>query len=487
MTQPSIPTTVSPLPCPSPTRGEKVIPRLALLTLALVLAGCATPAAIDANALPTAPPAWKAEPPPEGRWRVVAPADTQPRGEWWRAFGDPVLDDLEQRAMMRNDDLQLAASRLAEARALLRNADAARMPQVGAGAGLSRGTLTDGSTAVSNLGQAGLNASYEVDVVGRLSLASRAALFDVQSSASLLESTRLMVQADVAQAYLALRFADQERQLVRDTVAAYRETLALTERRVDAGDVAELDLVRLQAEVAATEAEVLAQDRRRALLENALAVLLGEPASGFALAQTQALAPVPVVPAGLPSDVLARRPDVAAAQRALMAAQARVGVAQAAWLPSLSLTAAGGVASPELGDVFRWSARAWSVGALLSLPLFDGGQRQAGIEVAQARLDAALATYRRQMLQSLREVEDQLVSLHGLAREADVQAQAVRAAMRATTLSETRWRNGRISQLDVLDARRNELRNRRAELQARAARYQATVGLVRAIGGGWSS
>lgn len=487
MTHQSIPTTVSPLPCPSPTRGENVIPRLALLTLALVLAGCAAPPAIDANALPTAPPAWKAKPPPEGRWRVVAPADTQPRGEWWRAFGDPVLDDLEQRAMVRNDDLQLAASRLAEARALLRNADAARMPQVWAGAGISRGTLTDGSTAISNLGQAGLNASYEVDVVGRLSLASRAALFDVQSSASLLESTRLMVQADVAQAYLALRFADQERQLVRDTVAAYRETLTLTERRVDAGDVAELDLVRLQAEVAATEAEALAQDRRRALLENALAVLLGEPASGFALAEVQALAPVPVVPAGLPSDVLARRPDVAAAQRALMAAQARVGVAQAAWLPSLSLTAAGGVASPELGDVFRWSARAWSVGALLSLPLFDGGQRQAGIEVAQARLDAALVTYRRQMLQSLREVEDQLVSLQGLAREADVQAQAVRAAMRATTLSETRWRNGRISQLDVLDARRNELRNRRAELQARAARYQATVGLVRAIGGGWSS
>jgi multidrug efflux system outer membrane protein len=452
-----------------------------------VLAGCASPPAIDANALPTTPPAWKAEAPTEGRWSVVAPADTQPRGEWWRAFADPVLDDLEQRAMARNDDLQVAASRLAEARALLRNADAARLPQVGAGAGVSRGTLVTGSPVISNLGQAGLNASYEVDLVGRLSLASRAALFDVQSRVALLESTRLMVQADVAQAYLALRFADLERHLVRDTVAAYRETLALTQRRFDAGDVAELDLVRLQGEVAATEADALAQDRRRALLENALAVLLGEPASGFVLAEADGLAPVPAVPAGLPSDVLARRPDVAAAQRTLMAAQARVGVAQAAWLPSLSLTGAGGVASPELGDVFRWSARAWSVGALLSLPLFDGGRRQAGIEAARAQLDGALADYRRQVLQSLREVEDQLVSLQGLQREATVQAQAVQAAVRATTLSETRWRNGRTSQLDLLDARRSELRNRRAALQVQAGQYQATVGLVRALGGGWVS
>lgn len=461
--------------------------RVALLTLAWVLAGCATPAAIDANALPTAPPAWKAEPPAEGRWGVVAPADRAPRGEWWQAFGDPVLDDLEHRAMARNDDLQVAASRLAEARALLRHADAARQPQVGAGVGVSRGTLTDGSTAVTTLGQAGLNASYEVDLVSRLSLASRAALFDVQSRVALLESTRLVVQADVAQAYLALRFADQERRLVRDTVAAYRETLALTERRVAAGDVAELDLVRLQSEVAATEAEALAQDRRRALLENALAVLLGEPASGFTLPEAATLPAVPSVPAGLPSAVLARRPDVAAAQRTLMAAQARVGVAQAAWLPSLSLTAAGGVASPELGDVFRWSARAWSVGALLSLPLFDGGRREAGIEAARAQLDAALAGYRQQVWQSLREVEDQLVSLQGLQREAAVQAQAVQAAERATTLSEARWRNGRTSQLDLLDARRSELRNRRAALQVQAGQYQATIGLVRALGGGWAS
>src|SRR6185436_645791 len=195
----------------------------------------------------------------------------------------------------------------------------------------------------------------------------------------------------------------------RDTVAAYRETLALTQRRYQAGDVAELDLARVQTEVAATEAEAISLDRRRAELENALSVLLGEPASGFKVAEDTALAPLPAIPSGLPSTVLARRPDVAASQRSLLAAQSRVGVAQAAWFPSLTLTANGGYASPELSDVFRWSARAWSVDALLSLPIFDGGRRKAGVESAKAGLDLAMSSYRQQLLQALREVEDSLV------------------------------------------------------------------------------
>jgi multidrug efflux system outer membrane protein len=339
---------------------------------------------------------------------------------------------------------------------------------------------------VTPLYRAGLTASWEADLSGRLTQASRAARLDTQAREALLQSTRLMVQADVAQTYLSLRFTDQERRLVRDTVAAYRETLALTQRRYQAGDVAELDLARVQAEVASTEAEAVALDRRRAQLENALAVLLGEPASGFSLAEAQDLAALPAIPAGLPSAVLARRPDVAAAQRSLLAAQARVGVAQAAWFPSLALTATGGYASPELSDVFKWSARAWSVDALLSLPLFDGGRRKAGIESAQAGLDLAMADYRQQLLQALREVEDSLSGLQLLSRQSEVQAQAVASASRATALSDARYRNGFISQLDLLDARRSELRNRRVALQVQAEQYQATVGLVRALGGGWT-
>ncbi|MBB3195562.1 efflux transporter outer membrane subunit [Roseateles terrae] len=463
------------------------------LLAALVLAGCATPPPIDESRLPATPAAFKtlqgpqgSAPVADGRWAVVPPSDAEPRGDWWLAFGDAQLNDLEQRALRNNTDLQSAAARLAQARALSRSADADRLPQVGANAGAYRGTTAGQGPAVTPLYRAGLTASWEADLSGRLTQASRAARLDTQAREALLQSTRLMVQADVAQTYLSLRFTDQERRLVRDTVAAYRETLALTQRRYQAGDVAELDLARVQAEVASTEAEAVALDRRRAQLENALAVLLGEPASGFSLAEAQDLAALPAIPAGLPSAVLARRPDVAAAQRSLLAAQARVGVAQAAWFPSLALTATGGYASPELSDVFKWSARAWSVDALLSLPLFDGGRRKAGIESAQAGLDLAMADYRQQLLQALREVEDSLSGLQLLSRQSEVQAQAVDAASRATALSDARYRNGFISQLDLLDARRSELRNRRVALQVQAEQYQATVGLVRALGGGWT-
>ncbi|HKX44229.1 MAG TPA: TolC family protein, partial [Burkholderiaceae bacterium] len=194
---------------------------------------------------------------------------------------------------------------------------------------------------------------------------------------------------------------------------------------------------------------------------------------------------LPIVPPGVPSTLLTRRPDVAAAQSSMLAAQQRVGVAQAAWFPDLSLTANGGFASSELGDLFKWSARSWGIGALLSLPVFDGGRRAAGVQGANAQWDAAAASYREQVLVAFKDVEDQLSALRLLTDQANVQAQAVDAASRASVLSTTRYRNGYVSQLEVLDARRSELANRRQALQVRAAQYQATVGLIRALGGGW--
>ena len=317
------------------------------------------------------------------------------------------------------------------------------------------------------------------------SRASRdAAALDAQSREALLQSTRLLVQAEVAQTYLALRAVDTERTLVQDTATAYGDTLRLTQRRFEAGDVAELDVIRIQTELAATEAEVFALSRSRAELEHALAVLVGEPASGFALASTNGVRALPVIPAGVPGTVLARRPDVAAAQASLLAAQSRVGVAQAAWFPSVSLTAAAGYASPDIGDLFKWSARAWGIGALMSVPLFDGGRREAGVQGAQAQLDAAAASYRGQVLNAFREVEDQLSALRLLQDQSLAQGRAVSAAQRASAISETRYRNGLVSQLELLDARRNELLNRRQAQRVEAAQQQATVLLIRALGGG---
>ncbi|SIQ59711.1 efflux transporter outer membrane subunit [Pseudacidovorax sp. RU35E] len=470
------------------SKRRALVPLLA----ALVLAGCAT-APAELPAVPT-PVRFKealsvTQSTTEGRWTEAAPAEAQPRGEWWKAFQDPVLDALVAQAAEANTSLQQAAARVRQARALLRNAEADRSPQLGLGGGATRqrGLDRNQSSQPSTLVNAGVSASWELDLFGRLARLQDAAALDAQAREALLQSTRLMVQAEVAQTYLALRAADEERALVRDGVAAYRDTLRLTQRREQAGDVAALDVARMQAEVSANESEALALDRRRAELEHALAVLFGRAPSDFGIGVDRWQTALPVVPAGVPSTVLLRRPDVAAAQAAVLAAQARLGAAQAAYFPDIALTAGGGFASPELGDLFKWSARSWGVGALLSLPLLDGGQRAAGVERAGGVLDEAAAAYRAQSLDAFREVEDQLSGLRLLQQQAAAQATAVEAASRALQLSDTRYRNGYISQLDVLDARRSALRNQRQALQVRSAQYQATVALVRALGGDWGS
>ena len=453
------------------------------LLVALILAGCTTAPAVDTAQLPTTPTTFKEE--GNTRWTVSAPAEAQSRGAWWQSFNDPVLNDLVDRAGARNTSIQTAAARLAQARALLRSADADRLPQLGLGAGVNRQTAPAIGTPLGTVANVGANLSYELDLFGRLAKASDAASLDARSREALLQSTRLLVQSSVAQSYLQLRALDTERALVRDTVQAYRNTLRLTEQRFQAGDVAELDVARVRTEVAATESEAIALDRRRAEIEHALAVLVGEAASSFQVDASDWNTALPVIPAGVPSTVLARRPDVSAAQTSLLAAQARVGVAKAAWFPNLSLTANGGYASPDLGDLFKWSTRAWGVGALLSLPIFDGGKREAGVQIANADLDIAGAAYREQVLVAFKDVEDQLSGLRLLADQAQAQSRAVDSATRATVLSASRYRNGLVSQLELLDAQRSELSNRRQALQVKAAQYQATVGLVRALGGAW--
>ena len=455
------------------------------LVAVLVLAGCASTAELSSGI--ATPAEFKEQATATAATRNAA-APVQADGAWWRVFNDPVLDALVERAAVNNTSVQQAAARLAEARAIARTVDADRSVQVGLGAGANRGAGLDrgnGSKVPGTLITAGANVSWEVDLFGRLSGASNAAGLDAASREALLQSAKLAVQAEVAQSYLALRALDDERVIVRETVGAYRDTLNLTERRYRAGDLAELDVARVQTEVAATESDALALDRQRAQLEHALAVLTGDVASQFELRSAAWTTALPSIPAGLPSTVLERRPDVAAARRTMQAAQARVGVAKAAWFPTIALTGAGGYASPDLGDLFKWSARSWGIGALMSLPLLDGGRREAGVQGASAQLDGALAGYREQVLVAFRDVEDQLSAIRLLEQQSAVQARAVASAQRATVLSDARYRNGYVSQLDLLDARRSELRNRRQALQVKSAQYQATVGLIRALGGGW--
>lgn len=449
---------------------------LTSLAAALVLAGCASVGSVDPAQLPQAPAAYKA---------AGANDATALTAHWWQPFADPVLDELVARAMTANTSVQLAASRLALARASLGSAQASRLPQVGASAGAGR-AAEPGAQGITQY-SAGLNLAYELDLGGRLLHERNAAALDVQAREQLLADARLLVQANVARGYLALRALDAERDIVKGTVAAYGETLALTEKRARAGDVADLDLARVRTELAANEAEALALDRRRVELETALAVLLGEPASNFRLAPTNWATALPAVPAGLPSELLQRRPDLAAARSQLEAAQARVGVARAAWWPSLSLTAQGGGVSSELSDLLRSGASTWGVGLLAALPIFDGGRREAGVNAAKAQLEGSTIAFREQFLLALKDVEDQLGALALLQAQGEASARAVNAAGQALKLSDTRYRNGLVSQLELLDARRSELANKRAALQVRSAQYQATVGLIRALGGGWTN
>lgn len=465
--------------------SPKLRTALAPLAMALLLAGCATSATVDPSRLPATPTVFKEKSTGPAASAAAAP-EAQAQGAWWTVFSDPVLDQLVDQATRSNNSVRVAAGRLAQARAIAGATDANRSAQVGLGAGAVRQTDPTANNSPKTVVSAGANLSYEVDLFGRLSGASDAASLDAASREALLRSTQLLVQADVAQTYLNLRALDAERALVRDTLQAYRNTLRLTEVRFREGDVAELDVARVRTEVASTESEALALDRRRAELEHALAVLVGEVASNFQVTSGEWVTALPVIPAGVPSTVLVRRPDVSAAQSTMQAAQARVGVARAAWFPTFSLTATGGYAAPEIKDLFKMSARAWGAAALLSLPLFDGDRREAGVQNANAELDMALASYREQILVAFKDVEDQLSSLRLLADQSEAQSRSVASATRATVLSGSRYRNGFVSQLELLDAQRSELRNRRLALQVRAAQYLSTVGLIRALGGGWA-
>lgn len=451
---------------------------LTMLLAALVLAGCATTAPLDAKPVAT-PTQWKAV----AGWTTASPAAAQARGDWWQVFGDAQLDALIRQAEANSPTLAQAAARLAQARALVGQTGSALLPSLNATAGAQRaGTAGQASNGY----QLGAQLGYEIDLSGRLRGSRDAAQLDAQAQAELLQSARLLLQAELAQTYLQLRASEREFKLVTDTAASYRDALRVVERRVAAGEAAELELARLKSEAAGTTAEAAQIAQRRALLENLLALLTGQPASNLQLDISAGVAQLPSVPAGLPSTLLARRPDVAAAQSQLLAAQARLGVAQRAWFPQLALTAGGGLASGDLSDLLKGAARSWSLGALFALPLFDGGARQAGVDAARAQAEAALAAHRQAVLVAFKDVEDQLASLNSLQHQQLALAEAVSAAEQALRLSEVRERNGFVTPLERLDAQRSALRQRRAALQVEAAQAQATVGLVRALGGSWS-
>lgn len=461
--------------------------------LAILLAGCSVTPPYQRPLVET-PTRFKEA---SGEWKIAEPAEAAPRGDWWKAFADPTLDTLEQQAAENNQDLKAGLARLLQARAAQQGEHARLFPQIGIGTGPTRQRASpasqrlaaDADSSPYTLWRAQASVDYEADLFGRISSGVDAASADAEQRAALFQSLRLAIQADVAQGYFSLRELDTRAAQYRDTVALRTQELDLIERRFEAGDLSELERARARTELATARAEAIGVARQRAVAEHALAILLGRAPSAFALPPQPLQRVALSVPPGLPSALLERRPDIAAAERALVAANARIGSARAAFFPQLSLTGALGYESAQLGDLFNWSSRAFLLGPLagtmLTLPLIDGGARRAGVDRATAVYEEDVAAYRETVLRAFKEVEDNLAHLRLLGEQIEAQDMAVTSARRAAALSQTRYREGSVSQLDVIDAERSVLQQQNESVRLDADRARATVALIQALGGGW--
>jgi multidrug efflux system outer membrane protein len=422
----------------------------------------------------------------EGAWKLARPADATDRGTWWTVFDDSDLNGLIMAATQSNSTLAVALASVKEARAIAGIVDANRAFQLGAGFGPTKAGDADATTTQW---RAQLTASYEVDLFGRLSDSSRAARLDAQAQEAAYRSVLLALQADVAQQYFSIRSLDSELDVLQKTIVLRQDALRLVQHRFDVGDTSELDVAQARTELSTAQAEEEMVRRARSQRDHALAILLGVAPSRFTLA-TAPLRPVVVtVPPGLPSDLLQRRPDIAQAQRQLAAASARIGAAKAAFFPSLSLTGTAGYESNELRNLFQWSSRSWLLGPLvgtaLTLPLLDGGRNKANLARADASYEGLVANYRQQVLVGFQEVEDNLSALRTLDRQIRFESDAVDSSQLATRLAESRYNSGSASYLEVIDAQRSSLSAQRAQSQSVGQRAVVSVGLIRALGGGW--
>jgi NodT family efflux transporter outer membrane factor (OMF) lipoprotein len=461
--------------------------RLVALTTALLLSACTVgpdyrrPAAVI-------PSDYKEM----AGWKKAEPRDHEIRGKWWAIYGDPVLDSLIEQVSVSNQTLAQSEAQYRQARALVAQARAAYFPVLSASAAETRSRPSSGSNTVNRRGIAtqheiALDASWEPDLWGRVRRSVEANVASAQASAADLESVRLSLQTQLAQNYFLLRAVDAQQQLFRDTVRAFDESLKLTQNRYNAGVVARADVVQAQTQLRTTQAQAIDLQVQRAQLEHAIAVLTGKPPAEFTLAPSPLVGVPPLIPVGLPSELLERRPDIAGAERRMASANAQIGVAQAAYFPTLSLSASGGFQNTSLSNLFTTPARFWSLGATLAQTLFDAGLRRARTEQAVALYDQTVASYRQTVLQSFQEVEDNLAALRILEEEAAVQEEAVALARQALQLTLNQYKAGIVSYINVLTAQTTAFAAERTAVDLSNRRLAASVALVRAVGGGWTA
>jgi NodT family efflux transporter outer membrane factor (OMF) lipoprotein len=435
----------------------------------------------------SAPPAFKGN----ANWKPPEPRDADIRGNWWELFGDADLNQLESRVDVSNQTLKAVAAQFDEARALVRGARANLGPQVGVNPSINA-IRPSGNRAISSFHDASLDlvlpltVSYEADVWGRLHGIVEANRAAAQASAADLESARLSIHSDLAIDYFSLRGLDREQQLLNNTVAAYEQALELTQNRFRGGLASQADVAQAETQLETTRAQAIDATVGRQALEHAIAVLVGVPASTFTIPEAPLAIEPPGVPVALPTALLERRPDIAAAERRVASATAQVGVATAAYYPILTLSGSTGFESSSFGTFLAGASNFWAVGPTMLINVFDSGRRRAVRDQAMAIAEQATANYRESVLSAFREVEDQLSTLRVLDDEARVQANAVAASERSLALANNRYRGGVASYLEVITAQSFALANERASVNILIRRMNATVLLLKGLGGGWN-
>ncbi len=472
----------------------------AFLGALLFLPGCTVgpdyhrPAPLGNNSVPSAF-SVPAQPAAAGVWKPAEPSAHLPRGPWWQTFGEPALDRLETLASSNNQVLAVALARYDEARASVKIARADLLPQVQLDPSYTRQRTSfnqpqNGKAAnispTYNTFTAALQAGWEVDLWGRVRRQVQAARAQLAASAADVQAVKLSVQAEVAADYFTLRDIDVEYDLIKRTVEAYRRSLELTVNRRKGGVASDLDVSQAQTQLRTTEAALPALRLDRTRLLHALAVLCGQPATGFRLEGDRAdLASVPDVPVALPSELLERRPDISAAEQRMAAANAQVGVAQGAFYPRVQFNGLAGFQSVDAATWFDWPSRFWAVGPSLELPLFTGGRNRAQLAQARAFYDENVAQYRQTVLSAFQEVEDQIAALQLLKAQLDAQEAALIAARRTLEVANNRYKSGLVTYLEVATAQSAALTVERTVVQLRGGELVAAVGLIKALGGDW--
>jgi NodT family efflux transporter outer membrane factor (OMF) lipoprotein len=461
---------------------------LCLASFAAILAGCVAGPRYSRAPVPT-PPAYKEIP---SDWKTAQPSDQMARGKWWEVFRDPQLNDLEEKINVSNQNLKAAQAQFLQARAQVRYTRADYYPTVTAGASATRvrqsenrplkSTTTDYTDLVLPV-----DVSYEPDLWGRIRRTVEASRENAQASAADLESVSLSLHAELALDYFELRSLDAESRLLDSTVEEFAKALQLTQNRYQGGIASAVDVAQAQTQLETTRAQAIDLHVQRAQNEHAIATLIGEPAPTFSLAVSPTLDPPPVIPPGVPSQLLERRPDIAAAERRMAAANAEIGVARTAYYPLLSLTGSGGFEGTTLANWFSGPSILANVGASAAATVFEGGRRRALNDQAQAAYDQNVANYRQTVLNAFQEVEDNLAALGILENEAKTQDSAVAASEHSLQLSTNRYKGGVSNYLEVITAQNLALSDQRAAVDILRRRVAAAVLLIKALGGGWDS